>query len=102
MYVSRLLFHARPGKTRELEAALRDLQAMVTAAGGTRSRILRTHFASLGAPDVVFEQDVDDLTELENEIQSVAEKEQFQRWSQGVSDLLTESPKREVYQTAVE
>ena len=102
MYVSRLLFHALPGKTRDLETALHELQTMVTAAGGTRPRVLRTHFASLGAPDVVFEQEVNDLAELESEIHSVTAKDEFQRWSHSVSDLLAESPKREIYQMTAE
>ena len=102
MYVSRLLFHALPGKTRDLEAALHELQAMVATAGGVRPRVLRTHFASLGAPDVVFEQEVNDLAELEAEIHSVTAKEEFQRWSHSVSELLAESPKREVYQMMAE
>src|SRR5215212_4809555 len=97
MYVSRLLFHAYPGKTSDLEAALSVLQSMVTNVGGKRPRVLRTHFASLGAPDVVFEQAVDELAELESEIHSVAASDEFQHWSQSVSDLLTESPKREIY-----
>jgi hypothetical protein len=98
MYVSRLLFHALPGKTSELEAALRELQNMVTAARGARPRVLRTHFASLGAPDVVFEEEVDGLSKLESEIGSVTAKDEFQRWSDRVSGLLAESPKREIYE----
>jgi hypothetical protein len=100
VYVSRLLFHASPGKTAQLEAALRVLQSMVTAAGGKRPRVLRTHFASLGAADVIFEQEVDELAELESEIHSVVAKDDFQSWSHSVSDLLTESPKREIYYMA--
>ena len=102
MYVSRLLFHALPGKTSDLEAALHALQSMVTAAGGKRPRVLRTHFASLGAPDIVFEQEVDDLAELESEIHLVTANDEFQGWSHSVSDLLAESPKREVYQLTAE
>ena len=56
MYVSRLTFHTIPGKTGEAETALRKLQEMVSGAGGAKPRILHTHFASLGAPDIVFEQ----------------------------------------------
>jgi hypothetical protein len=49
MHVSRLLFHTVPGKTGEVEQELKKLRAMVAAAGGSRARILHTHFASLGA-----------------------------------------------------
>jgi hypothetical protein len=68
MYVSRLTFHTIPGKTGEAEAALRKLQEMVSGAGGHKSRILHTHFASLGAPDIVFEQEVDDLASFEAQV----------------------------------
>ena len=98
MYVSRLVFHALPGKTSELETALRELQSMVTASGGSRPRVLRTHFASLGAPDVVFEEEVADLNKLESEMNSVISKAEFQQWSDKVSGLLAESPKREIYE----
>jgi hypothetical protein len=43
MYVSRLLFHTVPGKTREIEQELKKLRDMVSAAGGTHARILPTH-----------------------------------------------------------
>jgi hypothetical protein len=56
LYVSRLLFHTVPGKTREVEQELKKLRDMVGAAGGAHARILHTHFASLGAADAVFEQ----------------------------------------------
>ena len=55
MYVSRLAFYTVPGKTGEVEQALQHLRALVTAAGGSQPRILHTHYASLGAPDLVFE-----------------------------------------------
>ena len=48
MYVSRLLFHTVPGKTREVEQELKKLRDMVSAAGGAHARILPPHFASLG------------------------------------------------------
>ena len=64
MYLSRLTFHTIPGKTGDAEKALRKLQEMVAEAGGARPRILHTHFASLGAPDIVFEQEVEDLAAL--------------------------------------
>ena len=57
MYVSRLLFHTVPGKTREVEQELKKLRDMESAATGATARILHTHFASLGAADAVFEQE---------------------------------------------
>jgi hypothetical protein len=97
MYVSRLLFHTIPGKTGEVENELRKLQQMVTAAGGSHTRILHTHFASLGAPDAVFEQDAADLQTLEIQIGKLTGSSEFQAWSRRMSALLTQSPKREVY-----
>jgi hypothetical protein len=97
MYVSRLLFHTIPGKTAEVEKELRKLQEMVAAAGGSHTRILHTHFASLGAPDAVFEQDAADLQTLETQIGKLTGSADFQAWSHRMSALLTQSPKREVY-----
>jgi hypothetical protein len=65
--------------------------------GGGRPRILRNHFASLGAPDVVFEQEAPDLEALETQISQVTARAEFQQWSQQMSELLAQSPKREVY-----
>jgi hypothetical protein len=97
MYVSRLTFHTLPGKTHDVEHALHTLVTMVGQAGGERPRILRNHFASLGAPDVVFEQEAPTLETLETQISQVTERAEFQRWSQQMSGLLAQSPKREVY-----
>ena len=97
MYVSRLTFHTLPGKTSEVEQALKRLQAMVTRAGGANARVLRTHYASLGAPDVVFEQEASDLTTLETQIEQVTKARAFKQRSAGMSGLLAESPKREIY-----
>ena len=97
MYVSRLLFHTIPGKTGEVEQELKKLQQMVTAAGGTGVRILHTHFASLGAPDAIFEQEAADLTTLEQQISKLTSSADFQTWGRRMSGLLTQSPKREVY-----
>jgi hypothetical protein len=97
MYVSRLTFHTLPGKTHDVEHALHTLRTLVGQAGGGRPRILRNHFASLGAPDVVFEQDAPDLETLETQIKQVTERAEFQQWSQQMSGFLTQSPKREVY-----
>jgi hypothetical protein len=97
MYVSRLLFHTLPGKTGEVEKELRKLRDMVASAGGTGARILHTHFASLGAPDAVFEQNAPDLQTLEAEIRKLTGSDEFQAWSRRMSSLLNQSPKREVY-----
>ncbi|MEX0762617.1 MAG: hypothetical protein WD333_09320 [Dehalococcoidia bacterium] len=97
MYVSRLNFHTLPGNSSKVEERLGQLAQMVEDAGGARPRILRTHFASLGAPDVVFEQDAEDLAGLERQIGAVTGNPDFQQWSDQVSSLLAESPKREVY-----
>jgi hypothetical protein len=97
MYVSRLLFHAVPGKTGEVEKELGKLREMVTAAGGRNARILHTHFASPGTADAVFEQEAPDLGTLESQIGKLTGSGDFQSWSKRVSSLLTQSPKREVY-----
>jgi hypothetical protein len=97
MYVSHLTFHTLPGKTGEVEQELKKLREMVARAGGVRPRILHTHFASLGAPDLVFEQEAPDLATLETQITQLTASQDFQHWSQKVSGLLTHSPKREVY-----
>jgi hypothetical protein len=97
MYVSRLLFHTVPGKTGEVEKELRKLREMVGSAGGANARILHTHFASLGAPDAIFEQEASDLAALEDQIRKLTANDEFQNWSRRMSPLLTQSPKREVY-----
>ena len=97
MYVSRLTFHTVPGRTSEVERRLEELLEMVQRSGGLQCRLLHTHFASLGAPDVVFEQQASDLAALEAEIEQVAESEEFQRWTEDVSSMLLASPKREIY-----
>jgi hypothetical protein len=97
MYVSRLTFHTQPGKTGEVEQELRKLVAMVGEVGGLRPRVLRNHFASLGAPDVVLEQEAPALETLETQIKQVTENPAFQQWTGHISGLLAQSPKREVY-----
>jgi quinol monooxygenase YgiN len=97
MFISRLTFHTEPGKTAEVEQELQKLTAMVNQVGGLRPRVLRNHFASLGAPDVVFEQEARDLGTLETQIKQVTESPDFQRWTQHMSGLLAQSPKREIY-----
>src|SRR5262245_1325373 len=59
MYVSRLTFHTLPGKTQEVEEKLITLRDWVAEAGGLSPRVMRTHYGSLGAPDLVFEQEVE-------------------------------------------
>jgi len=97
MYVSRLLFHTILGKTAEVEKELKTLREMVGAAGGNGTRVLHTHFASLGAADAVFEQEAPDLQTLEQQIHQLTSRQDFQNWSHRMSSLLTQSPKREVY-----
>jgi len=96
-YLSRFAFHALPGKTGQVEEELRKLAAMVTKAGGKSPRILHAHFASTGAPDVIFEQEAAELSELENQISKLTDSGDFQMWTKKMSSLLTESPKREIY-----
>lgn len=97
MYLSRLSFHTLPGKTHDVEEELKKLLEMVVKGGRTKSRVLRTHFASLGAPDVVFEQEAQDLATLETQIKNVTDSADFQQWTTRISGLLSQSPKREVY-----
>lgn len=97
MYVSRLNFHTLPGKTHDLEKRLRELERLVQDNGGARPRVLRTHFASTGSPDVAFEQEAPELSALEDQMRQVTESDAFRQWSQETSDLLREPPKREVY-----
>jgi hypothetical protein len=98
MYLSRLTFATLPGRTHEVEEKLKQLREMVAQAGGQRPRVLRAHFASPGAPDVLFEQEAADLASLEREIASVTANEQFQALSREISSLLAQTTKREVYQ----
>jgi quinol monooxygenase YgiN len=95
--VSRLTFHTQPGTTRAVEQALHQLMALVRQAGGLQTRVLRNHFASPGAPDVVFEQEAPDLATLETQIKHVTDTPAFQQWSGQMSGMLTQSPKREMY-----
>jgi hypothetical protein len=59
--------------------------------------VLRAHFASLGAPDLIFEQEAADLADLEHQLKGVTDNQDFQDWSKRVSALLAQSPKREIY-----
>jgi hypothetical protein len=59
---------------------------------------MRTHFGSLGAPDLIFEQEVADPGTLESQIKKVTDNREFQQWAKQVSTLLEQSSKRELYQ----
>ncbi len=76
---------------------MRRLAELVAANGGRRPKVLRIHYASSGAPDIVFEQEAGDLASLEKQIGAVTASGEFQEWSAETSPLLAESPKREVY-----
>lgn len=97
MYSSNLMFHTIPGKTGELESELQALLRLVENAGGQNARILHTHFASPGAPNVVFAQDAPDLATLEKQIHEVTADSRFQQWTRKVSPLLRQSPNREIF-----
>jgi hypothetical protein len=98
MYVSRLTFHTLPGKTYEVEEKLKTLLTWVEHAGGVNARIMRTHYGSLGAPDLIFEQEVKDPGTLETQIKTVTENRDFEPWAAQVSALLEQSSKRELYE----
>jgi hypothetical protein len=97
MYLSRLAFHTLPGKTEEVESKLKMLAQWVAEAGGSNPRIMRTHYSSLGAPDLLFEQEVQDPASLEEQIKRVTARQEFQEWSQHVATLLEQSSKRELF-----
>jgi hypothetical protein len=93
-----LTFATQPGRTHEVEEKLKQLRDLVAQAGGRAPRVLRAHYASLGAPDLVFEEEVADLATLEREIGDVTSREQFQTLAREIADLLVHSSKREIYQ----
>ncbi|MGE3538794.1 MAG: hypothetical protein AB7N91_15350 [Candidatus Tectimicrobiota bacterium] len=97
MYVSRLTFFTHPGKTQEVVQHLQALHTWVGEVGGEQPQILRNHFASPGAPDVVFEQHAPDLATLEAQMAQVTGRATFQQWSTQMAPLLAHSPKREIY-----
>jgi hypothetical protein len=70
----------------------------VKHAGGLSPRVMRTHYGSLGAPDLVFEQEVPDPGTLEIQIKKVTENGDFQVWAKQISELLEQSSKRELYE----
>ena len=59
---------------------------------------MRTHYGSLGAPDLVFEQEVPDPGTLEVQIKKVTELKDFQVWAKQISGLLEQSSKRGLYE----
>ena len=69
----------------------------VEQAGGSKPRVMRTHYGSPGAPDLVFEQEVADPSALETQIKKVTGAGDFQQWAKQVSELLEHSSKRELY-----
>jgi hypothetical protein len=97
MYVSRISFHTLPGKTQQVEEKLLTLLHWVEQAGGTHPRVMRTHYGSPGAPDLIFEQEAEDLVRLEAQIKAVTQNGEFQKWAQEVSALLQHQSKRELY-----
>jgi len=97
MYLSRLTFHTLPGKTLEVEERLMKLRQWVEQAGGANPRVMRTHYGSSGAPDLVFEQEVSDPGALEQQITRVTQNGEFQHWAREVSGLLVQPSKRELY-----
>lgn len=96
MFVSRLSFSTLPGKGHEAADQLKALAGIIESMTGTRPRVVRTHFASLGEADFQLEQEVPSLAELENEVRTVTANDDFRRWSDGFSKLLLRSPQREV------
>jgi hypothetical protein len=97
MFLSRLTFFTLPGKTDMMEQKLLTLADWVNQAGGAKSRVMRTHYSSAGAPDLYFEQEVPDPGTLEQQIKTVTEKKEFKEWVQEVTPLLNHSSKRELF-----
>ena len=97
MFLSRLTFHTLPGKTETVESKLLTLARWVDQAGGVKPRIMRTHYSSLGAPDLLFEQEVQDPGALEEQIKAVTANHEFHQWAQQVAPLLERSSKRELF-----
>jgi len=98
MFVSRLAFHTLPGKTAIVENKLQQLAQWVGRAGSARPRIMRTHYGSPGAPDLIFEQEVENPATLEEQIKDVTGQQAFHEWAQEVAPLLEQSSKRELYE----
>lgn len=73
------------------------LARWVDQAGGTRPKVMRTHFNSAGAPDLLIEHEVQDPGALEQQIKTVTDLKEFREWVQGVTPLLERSSKRELF-----
>jgi hypothetical protein len=97
VFLSRLTFHTLPGKTDAVENKLLTLARWVDQAGGTNPRVMRTHYSSLGAPDLLFEQEVQDPGTLEQQIKTVTAHKEFHDWAQQLAPLLEHSSKRELF-----
>jgi hypothetical protein len=97
VFLSRLTFHTLPGKTEAVESKLLTLVRWVDQAGGVKPRIMRTHYSSLGAPDLFFEQEVQDPGALEEQIKAVTANHESHQWAQQVAPLLERSSKRELF-----
>jgi hypothetical protein len=96
MYLSRLSFYTRPSHTEEVAQRLRHLADLIVASGMRRPRILRVSMASPGAPDLQFEEEFEALGDLEQGVHRIAATPEFRQWSQETSELLLQSPKREI------
>ena len=96
MYVSRLSFSTIPGKGHQAGDELQKLAGMIQNMTGSRPRVLRTHFGSLGEADFELEQEVESLSQLEQGLHTVSANPDFRAWSEGFSAMLLRSPKREI------
>ena len=98
MYVSRLSFSTIPGKGHLATEQLKQLVELIANGSGSRPRVLRTHFASLGEADIQLEQEFKSLAELETQLERVTANGEFRKWSEGFSELLLRSPQREIFE----
>lgn len=96
MFVSRLSFYTRPGRTEEVAQRLKELADMIVATGLPRPRILRISMASPGAPDLQFEEEFNALSDLERSMERVVSLPEFSQWSRETSERLLHPPKREL------
>ncbi len=96
MYLSRLSFYTRPSHTEEVAQRLKHLADLIAQSGMRRPRVLRVSMASPGAPDLQFEEEFESLADLDQGVHRIAASDEFRQWSQQTSELLRESPKREV------
>jgi hypothetical protein len=98
MYLSRLSFSTVPGKGHDASGELQKLAGLIQSITGTRPRVLRTHFGSLGEADFQLEQELGSLGELEEGLHKVSANPDFRSWSEGFSRLLLRSPQREIFE----